>query len=104
MVRITLVALALIVCVPRATLAQEIQSVEALRPSVGSGQPLPNSRAPLVLAGCTFTHQECTYPCIEWYPNKTDCRKTKKVCVTVCDDYDVKKSGEAPHGQPSSGR
>lgn len=26
----------------------------------------------------------CTYPCIEYYPNGTDCKKTEKVCEPVC--------------------
>ena len=46
-----------------------------------------------VASGCTVSHQECEYPCIEYYPNGTDCRKTKKVCRTVCDDFTVDKGG-----------
>jgi len=49
------------------------------------------------LAGCTVSHIECEYPCIEYYPNGVDCKKTKKVCKTVCDDFEVKPSGDTPH-------
>jgi len=48
-------------------------------------------------AGCTVSHLECEYPCIEYYPNGVDCKKTKKICKTVCDDFDVKPSGNTPH-------
>lgn len=49
------------------------------------------------LAGCVTSHQECEYQCIEYYPNGTDCKKSKKVCHEVCDDFDVKPSGDTPH-------
>lgn len=49
------------------------------------------------LAGCVVSHQECEYPCLEYYPNGTDCWKSKKVCHEVCDDFDVKPSGDTPH-------
>lgn len=42
---------------------------------------------------CGVSHTECRYECIEYYPNGVDCKKTKKVCYTVCDDYDVEPSG-----------
>lgn len=48
---------------------------------------------------CTVFHEECTYTCIEYYPNKVDCRKTKKTCYKVCDDFDVKKSGDTTEHQ-----
>lgn len=48
-------------------------------------------------ASCGVSHIECRYECIEYYPNGKDCKKTKKICETVCDDFDVKKSGETPH-------
>lgn len=43
-------------------------------------------------ADCGVWHTECVYICTEYYPNGTDCRKTKKICYNVCDDFDVKKS------------
>lgn len=49
------------------------------------------------LAGCVTSHQECEYQCIEYYPNGTDCKKSKKVCHEVCDDFDVNTSGGTPH-------
>lgn len=97
MVRTTLTILALAVCVPRATIAQEIEHVALKAALVGVGMALPSSRAPLVLAACTLSHQECTYECFQWYPNGTDCLKSKKICKTVCDQFDVKPSGETPH-------
>jgi hypothetical protein len=48
-------------------------------------------------AGCILSHIDCRYDCIEYYPNGKDCKKTKKICETVCDEFDVKKSGETPH-------
>lgn len=53
-------------------------------------------------AGCTVSHLECHYECIEYYPNGTDCRKTKKICERVCDDFNVKPSGDTPHSQPKA--
>jgi hypothetical protein len=43
-------------------------------------------------AECTLKRTVCEYPCIEYYPNGTDCRKTKKVCHEVCDDFEVEAS------------
>ncbi|MDQ6959499.1 MAG: hypothetical protein Q9M27_00595 [Mariprofundaceae bacterium] len=48
-------------------------------------------------AECSVSHIECEYPCIEYYPNGVDCKKAKKVCKTVCDDFDVIESGDTPH-------
>ena len=53
----------------------------------------------LASAACTVSHQECEYVCIAYYPNGTDCKKTKKVCTTVCDDFSVKKSGDTTEHQ-----
>jgi len=50
---------------------------------------LPN----VLSAGCTVSHQECEYKCTEYYPNGTDCKKSKKVCHTVCDDFTVDQGG-----------
>lgn len=44
-------------------------------------------------AECTVWHTECVYDCIEYYPNGTDCKKSKKRCFKVCDDFDVHPSG-----------
>jgi len=33
-------------------------------------------------------HTECVYICTEYYPNGTDCRKTKKICYNACDNFD----------------
>ncbi len=41
---------------------------------------------------CTVSHMEYEHPCIEYYPNGKDCKKTRRVCVKVCDDFDVKPS------------
>ena len=49
--------------------------------------------------GCGVSHEECTYTCTEYYPNGTDCRKTKKECHKVCDDFSVKKSGDTTEHQ-----
>jgi hypothetical protein len=54
-------------------------------------------------AGCTVSHTECHYECIEYYPNGTDCKKSKKICETICDDFDVIPSGGTPHGGVSKG-
>ena len=40
---------------------------------------------------CNLTETRCTYPCIEYYSNGVDCRKTKKECKEVCIEYEVKK-------------
>lgn len=48
---------------------------------------------------CAVFHEECTYTCAEYYPNGVDCRKTKKTCYKVCDDSDVKKSGDSAEHQ-----
>lgn len=58
---------------------------------------LSYSQAVTALEGCSVSHQECTYRCIEYYPNGTDCKKSKKECKEVCDDFDVKPSGDTPH-------
>jgi hypothetical protein len=58
---------------------------------------LSYSRMAIALEGCSVSHQECTYRCIEYYPNGTDCKKSKKECKEVCDDFDVKPSGDTPH-------
>lgn len=46
---------------------------------------------------CTLSHEEChyVYTCTEYYPNKTDCKKTVKTqeCHTVCDEFDVDRGG-----------
>ena len=47
----------------------------------------------VAMENCGVSHVDCEYPCIEWYPNHTDCRKTKKVCHEVCDDFDVDRGG-----------
>lgn len=52
-----------------------------------------------VQADCTIFHEECEYICIQYYPNGTDCWKSKKICKKVCDDFDVNPSGGTPHGQ-----
>lgn len=49
---------------------------------------LPSSAFPY----CTLTETRCTYTCTEYYPNGTDCRKTKKECEEVCIQFEVKKS------------
>jgi hypothetical protein len=49
--------------------------------------------SPNAFAGCTVWHTECVYDCIEYYPNGTDCKKSKKRCFKVCDDFDVHPSG-----------
>jgi len=51
------------------------------------------------VAECTSSHEECDHPCIEYYENGTDCKKTKKVCHTVCDEFSVKKSGDTTEHQ-----
>jgi hypothetical protein len=43
--------------------------------------------------GCGVSHEECKYICTEYYPNGTDCKKTRKECYTVCDDFDVDHGG-----------
>jgi len=47
------------------------------------------------IAGCLLWETRCTYECIEYYPNGTDCKKTKKTCERVCanDTYDVDHGG-----------
>ncbi|MCI0748986.1 MAG: hypothetical protein L0Y32_00385 [Nevskiales bacterium] len=50
-------------------------------------------------AECTLTRESCSYECIEYYPNGTDCRKTKKVCEQVCVQFEVKKSGDTTEHQ-----
>jgi len=46
-------------------------------------------------AGCLMWETQCTNECIEYYPNGTDCKKTKKHCERVCvnDTYDVNRGG-----------
>lgn len=51
--------------------------------------------------GISSAHAECTlwrtwyeYPCIEYYPNGTDCKKAKKVQKRECIDYEVDVSGK----------
>jgi hypothetical protein len=54
-------------------------------------------------AECTLWHTECVYVCIQTYPDGT-CKKTKKVCHKVCDEFDVKPShkfASSPTAQPS---
>ena len=54
----------------------------------------------IVSAECTLTREECTYECIEYYPNGTDCRKTKKHCEQVCIEYRVDTSGQDTKNYP----
>ena len=49
-------------------------------------------------AACTVWHTECYYECLEWYPNGTDCRKSRKICYRVCDDFDVVPSAPTAKG------
>lgn len=60
------------------------------------------AQQPYALEGCVVSHEECVYTCIEYYPNGTDCKKSKKSCHEVCDDFDVHPSGPTPHVPPSS--
>lgn len=52
---------------------------------------------------CSLWHTECYYECFEWYPNGTDCRKTRKICYQVCDDFDVHISGPTAHASSIQG-
>jgi hypothetical protein len=48
--------------------------------------------------GCGVGQEEqCSYTCIEWYPNGKDCKKTRKDCVCV---DKVHVSGDTPHVPP----
>jgi hypothetical protein len=44
---------------------------------------------------CNISHQECHKVCYVWStePN-SKCREWKKVCYTICDDFDVHVSGQ----------
>jgi len=59
--------------------------------------------APQAFAECTTWHTECVYDCIQYYPNGTDCWKSKKRCFKVCDDFDVHNSGPIAKSSASSG-
>lgn len=63
----------------------------------GKQEMIPTSPATSWPANCSIWHTECHYECIEYYPNGKDCRKTKKICVRVCDDFDVIISGDTVH-------
>ena len=56
-----------------------------------------------VFAACTVWHTECVYDCIQYYPNGTDCWKSKKRCFNVCDDFDVHISGPTAKTKTSTG-
>ena len=51
--------------------------------------------SPTADAACLRWQTVCHYDCIEYYPNGTDCRKTKKRCERVCveDSFDVDRGG-----------
>lgn len=54
-------------------------------------------------AECSVWHTECVYDCIKYYPNGTDCWKSKKRCYKVCDDFDVHISGPTAKSTISTG-
>lgn len=59
--------------------------------------------SPKAFAECSLWHTECVYDCIQYYPNGTDCWKSKKRCFKVCDDFDVHLSGPTAKSTTSTG-